>query len=552
MLVSCDDAALDEVPLDFYSPESAFSTVSGFEAALTDLYAKERLMYYGGGDVSYTLFHGTDMWTNIRQDGSDEKLWNYTRGIGSTKWPMRFYWDSNFKIISNANIIMKGAEVSTLSPEKLAPLVVEAKFFRAKAYRDLVYLYGDVPLTLEPATEAKDDFVRAPKNEVLEQMVKDFQEAAEKLPAISAVQDGRISNLVAYHFLAETLISLGRNTEAVAALDKVIGDPNVKLMTTRFGRRSTVFGKDVIWDLTQRGNQNRKSGNKEALWVIQFEDNNLAGGGTLTTSRTMNVLERMHVPAVWQLLGKDGKPGFLGKGSGDVTGTGGFGISSLVPTPYLDKTIWPAGYVGDLRCNNANFVKDAFFNNPATISFGKSIKDPNHKSTNWNPNNMIASGWRFYPWFIKATTPDDHPIGILDPNHPAGLNQSISGSTYHDMYLLRLAESYLLRAEAYVNLGNTVAAAADINVVRSRALATPVTPGEVNIDYILDERARELLLEEQRRITLGRMGNLLDRLKRYNAITWPTVLPDRHALWPIPQNAIEANLGAVLKQNPGY
>lgn len=551
MLVSCDDAVLDEVPLDFYSPESAFSTVSGFEAALTDLYAKERLMYYGtAGDVCYTLMHGTDMWTNIRQDGSDEKLWNFTRGIGPTKYAMRYYWDANFKIISNANVIIKGAEVSTLPPSSLAPLVVEAKFFRAKAYRDLVYLYGDVPLTLEPVTAAKDDFVRAPKKDVLEQMAKDLQEAAENLPAITAVKDGRVSNLVAYHYLAETLISLGRNTEAVAALNKVIGDPNVKLMTERFGRRSTVFGKDVVWDLTQRGNQNRASGNKEALWVIQFEEN-IPGGGTSTTSRTMNILERMHVPAVWQLLGKDGKPGFLGKSSSDVKGTGGFGTSSLVPTPYLDKTIWPAGYTSDLRCNNANFIKDAIYDNPATISFGKSINDPAHRSPN-RPVNMIAGGWRFYPWFIKATTPEDHPAGILDPTHPTGFNQSISGTTYHDMYMLRLAESFLLRAEAYVNLGNTTAAAADINVVRNRALAIPVQPGEVTIDYILDERARELLLEEQRRITLGRMGNYLNRLQKYNSITWPTVLTDRHALWPIPQNTIEANLGAKMPQNPGY
>lgn len=546
-LASCDDSALDEVPLDFYSPESAFTSVSGFEAALVDLYAKERALYYGGADVNFSLLFGTDLFTDSRAIGTDEKIVNFQNAFAPTKNVPKQFWDQNYKVVSGANVIIKGAEVSTLPQASLAPLVAEAKFFRAKAYRDLVYLYGDVPLTLEPVTERKDDFVRTPKKEVLEQMVKDFQEAAEKMPSIATVKDGKVSNIVAYHYLAETLISLGRNNEAVLALNKVIGDPNVKLMTDRFGRRSTVFGKDVIWDLSQRGNQNRASGNKEALWVAQIQED-VPGGSVLTNQRTNNVLERFHVPAIWQLTDKTGKPGFLGKSSND--NVGGFGTSALQPTPYLDTTVWPAGYVGDLRCNNANFIKEAFYDNPASVSFGKSILDPAHRPANGG-NTIGAGSWRFYRWFVKATTPGDHPALLNDPTHPTGFNQGVSGSTYHDMYILRLSESLLLRAEAYLNLGNTTAAAADINVVRNRALATPVAPAQVTIEYILDERARELCLEEQRSITLRRLGKFVSRVILYNPYSKPTVL-DRHELMPIPQNTIEANLGAKMPQNPGY
>jgi hypothetical protein len=547
MLASCDDAVLDEVPLDFYSPESAFTSVSGFEAALTDLYAKERNLYYGGPDICFSLLFGTDLFVNARQDASEDKVWELTRSFGPTKFTSKYFWDANYKIISNCNVIIEGAKVSTLPAADLAPLVVEAKFFRAKAYRDLVYLFGDVPLTLVPVTARKDDFVRAPKKEVLEQMVADFQDAASKLKPINAVLDGKISNIVAYHYLAETLISLGRNAEAVAALDKVIGDPNVKLMTTRFGRRSSVFGKDVFWDLSQRGNQNRASGNKEALWVAQFQED-VPGGGILTTGRNMNVLERMHDPAVWSLTDHKGKAGFLGRASSD--NVGGFGVSFLQPTPFLDKTIWPAGWASDLRCNNANFIKDAIYDNPASLAFGKSINDPAFRPTNWG-TTIGGGSWRFYRWFVKATTPGDHPTGMLDPTSPTGFNQTNSGATFHDMYILRLSESLLLRAEAYLNLNNTTAAAADINVIRNRALATPCTAGEVTIDYILDERARELALEEQRAITLRRLNKYVERVRKFNPMSAPST-KDFHNLLPIPQNTIEANLGAVMPQNPGY
>lgn len=549
MLASCDDAVLDEVPLDFYSPESAFSNVEGFEAALTGLYAKERAVYYSGGDVNFSLIFGTDTFMEARLvgNGTDEKIIDFQKAFASTKYVPKYYWDENYKIISAANVIIKGAEVSTLSQVRLAPLVVEAKFFRAKAYRDLVYLYGDVPLTLEPVTVRKDDFVRAPKIEVLEQMVKDFQEAAEKLPSISAVKDGKISNVVAYHYLAETLITLGKNAEAVVALNQVIGDPNVKLMTARFGRRSSVFGKDVYWDLFQRGNQNRASGNKEALWVAQIEED-VPGGFVDTKGRNNNVLERFHVPAIWSLTDNKGKPGYLGRASSDNVGGGG--VSFLQPTPYLDTTVWPAGWSSDLRCNNANFLKDSFYDNPASVAFGKSINDPLYRSTNRGAT-PAAGAWRFYRWFVKATTPGDHPTFLNDPTQVNSFNQGGTGGTYHDMYILRLSESLLLRAEAYTNLGNTTAAAADINVVRTRALATAVTPAEVTINYILDERARELCLEEQRSITLRRLGKFVSRVKLYNPYSAPFALP-HHELMPIPLNTIQANLGAIMPQNPGY
>ncbi|WP_345673078.1 RagB/SusD family nutrient uptake outer membrane protein, partial [Streptomyces phyllanthi] len=129
--------------------------------------------------------------------------------------------------------------------------------------------------------------------------------------------------------------------------------------------------------------------------------------------------------------------------------------------------------------------------------------------------------------------------------------KNTAGALYRDQYLLRLPETYLLRAEAYLGKGDQVDAAADINVVRNRSKATPVAPGKVTIDYILDERARELVYEEPRRVTLHRVGKLVERVRKYNTLNKDEI-KDYHGLWPIPFSEIEANKDVQMVQNPGY
>ena len=145
-----------------------------------------------------------------------------------------------------------------------------------------------------------------------------------------------------------------------------------------------------------------------------------------------------------------------------------------------------------------------------------------------------------YPYYQKFTHPHGHPQGY-DTN----------GRIYTDWYLFRVAGVYLLKAEAYLGKGDKPNAAAAINVVRGRANAAPVAAADVDIDYLLDERIRELLGEEARRIVLIRTGKLVERTKKYNAVSGPT-MQDYNALLPIPQREIDINDESVLEQNPGY
>src|SRR5690606_17095874 len=154
-----------------------------------------------------------------------------------------------------------------------------------------------------------------------------------------------------------------------------------------------------------------------------------------------------------------------------------------------------------------------------------------------------------------------------------------------DWYCYRLAETYLLRAEAYFYKGDLGKAAEDVNTVRRRAqcsqLYTTVTIGD-----IANERARELYMEEWRHMELSRISYSLalsgktdewgntysvntlsdnsywyQRIQHYNdyynknKVTVKgrqyTIAP-HNVYWPIPQTAINANLYGTLRQNPGY
>ncbi|TNF43719.1 MAG: RagB/SusD family nutrient uptake outer membrane protein, partial [Bacteroidetes bacterium] len=113
---------------------------------------------------------------------------------------------------------------------------------------------------------------------------------------------------------------------------------------------------------------------------------------------------------------------------------------------------------------------------------------------------------------------------------------------------------YLLRAEAYLGLNNKGAAAGDINAVRTRSNAKPVDASQVNLDYLLDERARELWGEEFRHITLRRTDKFLERVRKYcnNPIYPACNVQDYNVLWPIPQKQLDLNIDAPMEQNPGY
>ena len=141
-------------------------------------------------------------------------------------------------------------------------------------------------------------------------------------------------------------------------------------------------------------------------------------------------------------------------------------------------------------------------------------------------------------------------------------------------FVMALAAGMLafpLSTEARIQQNNTAGAAEDINVLRDRAFKTyraesgnasagKVTAAQMTMDFLLDERIRELVGEENRRYTLCRTGKLAERVKMIMD-KWPEGTESKkitgfdaskHVLLPIPLSEIQLNKDADLQQNPGY
>jgi hypothetical protein len=159
----------------------------------------------------------------------------------------------------------------------------------------------------------------------------------------------------------------------------------------------------------------------------------------------------------------------------------------------------------------------------------------------------------YFHLVAKILSMGDHPAEVWLPNQTVPGSITMEGgpanTTYANIYQIRLAETYLLRAEAYLGKGDKTNSAKDINAIRNRSQAPEIAPDEVDIDYILDERARELPFEENRLQTLCRLGKLVERNRLHNTLN---ELYDHQNLWPIPFSEIQKNTEVELTQNPGY
>jgi hypothetical protein len=290
-------------------------------------------------------------------------------------------------------------------------------------------------------------------------------------------------------------------------------------MQNRFGSSTSING-DVFWDLFRIDNQNGSSGNTESIWVWQLDFTTLNSSPEYKMTRSWG-------PLLENVKDSEGNRAYvIPPTSIDTLGRG---VGFVQPTEYMEYKIWESDFDSDIRNSKYNMQRRFINNNPESPEFGQLMVP---KPTDLNRNHHV--------FVKKAASPEGYPQGY-----------DTQGRIYTDIYAIRLAETYLLRAEAYILNGDNINAAADINRVRNRARATPVNPEMVTIDYLLDERARELLAEEPRRLTLARMNKLAERVRLYNPISAPSI-QDFHNLWPIPQDVIDANLEAKLQQNPGY
>ncbi|UBM59191.1 RagB/SusD family nutrient uptake outer membrane protein [Marinilongibacter aquaticus] len=547
---SCSDDYLKEVPLDRFSPENLLTNAAGFEAAVVALYEAARQEHIIASNNFEYMTVGTDQTQWGRNDSRGNKDYSLLNpNLSATI----IYWDWAYKqMITRANLILSSIDDPALEMDSDVRdnIKGQALFFRAYTYNFLANIYGGVPIVQDRITEPKFDFVRNSRAEVLAFAVGDLEEASQILPM--DVEDGRIPKAAAYHLLSEVYISLGMETQdnglfaksveaASMVIDKQVGD--YEMMTSRFGPAASKAG-DVFSDIFADGQVNHSSGNKEVIWAWQFESFTL--GGSFSSSSANNSI-RYWAPEYDKLQTPNGakniSPDSLGRG---------IGVNS--PTNYVKYDVWSLDTT-DIRNSMYNIRRTYYYNNPEDPEyFGKPILTQKGEDGNlYEARNdgsltdiVLDTLRQYYPYFRKI-------------EGPAINGNVLSGNTSKDFSRMRVAETYLLRAEAYFRQGDLAKATADINTVRARAKARLISESELDEDFILDERTRELIVEEPRLRTLIRMGRLVDRVRKYNSDpsvpngpSSGTTIKDFNRFWPIPQKVIDANTGAVLEQNPGY
>jgi hypothetical protein len=515
---ACDKSILEEKPLSFLSPDITLVNNAGFQSAIVGLHQGFREVFSqnnNNADGWWSLYFGTDLGTIGTRDAH---LRDYATQLTPTFFGVSWFWDWGYlTMLPRANQIIEFAEkptaVWTNEAQKKA-VIAEARFFRAYTLNVLTNLYGDIPIADKVYTEPKVDFTRAPRKDVLNFIKADLEYASQNLPLTTTIQ-GRITKDCADHLLAEVYISAGEYDKSIAAATAVITSGRNKLMTERFGVVKNLPG-DPYSDMFKDGNINRSSGNTENLWVIQYEFQTQGG---VASSGFGKPWLRCFGARYFDARDPDNAVG------GTVVDSLGRGVSWFRPNNHVLYTIWNDS--DDIRNSPYNIRRTWYYTNPNSKYFRQPIR----------PHQFLDTLYHIYPGFIK--------IEGLDPGR--------LGRTYSDWPIMRLAETYLLRAEAYLLKGDKPKAADDINVVRARAKAKPIASTNVDIDFILDERLRELVVEEPRRLTLSRMGKLLERTKKYNGFPLTVnTIKETHSLFPIPQTFIDANFGSKITQNPGY
>lgn len=571
---------LSPKPLSFYTPENAFINYRGLKAG-TDMLNRDvrYLEYYPTAFsappalltelvFSDVAVNGMTDSNNPPQDLIRQIIPSADLNSAANAARCQFYWKSLYKGIKDANtIISRAGAASYESDAQKNEIYAEAFFHRAWRYYRLVHQFGDVPLITTEVTTPRFDFFTTKREVILKLMKKNLDEYAAFLPEQPML--GKVGQGAAYHLLTKINLALGEFEDAVASASKVIDGGYHQLMTERFGVKKSDETKNVIFDLHWTDNKALPE-NKEVLYIVldKFD----------TEAATPTGLEIMRNTVPWysasnQLKTPNGKPAFIdnNESKNPYLVEYGRGIGTLRNTWYHTNMIWTLDDTDlrhDRKSGNWMDMEDLTYNNPdlkGTEWYGKKLKKGETLCSD------TIRDWYAWPNY-KVNVPDQKPARWRGGNG--------------DWYVFRLAETYLLRAEAYVWLNQLDKAAEDLNKIRERAQAAAVAPSEITMRTILDERARELFYEEPRKTELTRIAYIYAETGKtaYNGKTYKmeefdtknfffdhiTLVTDfynkgvttlkgntytmapYHVLWPIPETAISANVQGHINQNKGY
>lgn len=516
---------LDEENVRVPVAESHYKTPEGFKELINACYPFLRT-YYGREEGFILTVLGTDIWLNGY--GSNAFYSAYNVGIQPSNGELWVLWSNFYQGIATCNTaISRAPEVEGIGETELNALLGEAYFLRALYYHILVMQFGDIPLQIEEITEISTTAIRNPESEVYAQIIDDLKKAETILPE-TQTDYGRATRPAAQALLARVCLVVGRNDEAASYARKLIDDYDFSLLDDYA----------AIWDIENQQNE-------EVIWAVQY-----------TRDQRLNTTgNRSHMYFLMEYDFEKGMTLDLANGRSWVRY-----LPSRFFLDMLQENRWR-----DARYDKA--WKEVWYaNNPASLlpemELGDTALYVVPYAVSEAEKQRVANKYTLYD--INFYYNGENPIGkrsrwptlnkFIDPLRPATMSQEGS----RDWFVFRLAEMYLIAAEALMKEGKAEEGVQYMNAVRRRA-AWPgkeadmeITADQLTLDFILDERALELAGEMLRWPDLKRTGKLIERVKLYNPDGRPNI-KEMHLVRPIPSNMIDRITNKdEFKQNTGY
>lgn len=531
---SCSDF-IDEDVRSSVPADSNYKTAAGFQYLVNSTYARLKTVY---GGEPWLFCSGTDMYAEGR-DPEPAGLSRYLQLI-PTSSNVDYLYTQCYRAIQSANktIYYSGITEQTSS---IPVLVGEAKFIRALNYFLLVQTYGGVPIVDYNISEAVMSFDRNSAEEVYAFIIKDLQESLAAVGTGSYAATGKVNKRAVQDLLAKVHLTRGYETFGTAA----------DFTTAATYADAAIAGQalNVAWaQLFLPANDL----NAEVIFSVQFDKNS-----TSTSPTTLGNNQFYYFSS------------YLG--GSETKGGAPLRAYRLCPTGYAlglfekDDKRWTATFMNEVYENYYDFFRVADKTNLKIKHFYEpkwftATDKANYLATN---AGKLATGFTYHPWgeysaeYTLTKNIDYQTIPVKKFDDPDPLTPSSTGPvSTRDFIVSRLAETYLVAAEAYLKAGNPDTGLARLNEVRRRAGVANATLAQFNIDYILDERGRELLGEYHRWFDLKRTGTLIARASQHNynvkEANFNGTNGAKKILRPIPQSAMDLNQNKNFPQNPGY
>ncbi len=515
------------------------NTPKGFEDASKAAYSTLRTFY--GTEAGLTMSeYGTDIY-RAGADGSYKGFHFYDTQLNSFVDILFNMWSELYRGINTCNAVIERAPAATVSDAVKKSRVAEMRFLRAHYYFILVQQWGAVDLRLTETLGPTKVTSRASEADIYKAITADLEAAIPDLdPKIRANDYGRATKAAAEHLLARVYLTKATSS-AKAADDYAKAAQYAQNVIKNYGFK-------LLPDFASVFVQGGGEINDEVIFAVQYTSDPLTNGDGNSLHLYFGMQYDVQAGMVRDIL--NGRP-----------------FKRLRPTDYLLETCFK-DRVNDSRykksfqdtwlSNAPGTYNTAFDNSKAKVTFkagDTAIYIPGYEMTlaerAKKPYQVLvpsAYAANLFPTLSK----------FLDPNRPD--KTYTQGS--RDYLAFRLAETYLMLAEAQFKLGKTQESVDVINMVRQRAAwpgkaaAMTITTAQMSMEMIYQERARELAGEQTRWMDLKRWGNLVERDKLYNPDAAPNV-KETHNLRPIPQAQIDRSQPATdgspgFPQNPGY